>query len=108
MIAGLQKVYPIIPHEIDEPVLLSEAARPRAWSEVFEGFRFSDAGKGTSENGFNEIKCSQCNAAIRLHPVAQIFSELRVKYRIISHPEALHPGAVLLSFAASQSLQALD
>ncbi len=108
MITCLQKIYSIIPYEVDDSMLQGKAPRACAGSEIFERFRFADAGKRIFEDSLYEIKRPQRNASVRLRPVAQVFHELRLKNRITTHPKSQSPGAIPLSFEAPRPLQALD
>jgi len=89
-------------------MLLSVAPRPCAGSKVFQRFRFSNTRKGVSENVLDEVKRPQRNATVRLHPAAQVFSELRVKYRVTTHSKDLSLGAGPLLFVVFQFLRAPD
>ncbi len=56
MIARLEEVDTTISDEVDDAVLLCEAARPRTCWEVLEGFRFADATEGVLEDRFDHVQ----------------------------------------------------
>ena len=45
MISGLEEVYPIDAHEINDSMFLSQPSRPRPRSQIFQRLRLSDAGE---------------------------------------------------------------
>ena len=81
MIPPLQKIHPLIPHKIHEPVLLGDTAGPDAGGEVFEGFGFADALEGVAHDGFDQFQDAQGHAAVGLDPVAQVFAEFGLEDR---------------------------
>lgn len=81
MIPPLQKIHPLIPHQIHHPVFLCDAAGPDSWGEVFEGFGFADALEWVAHDGFDQFQDAQGHAAVGLDPMAQVFAEFGLKDR---------------------------
>ena len=52
---------------------------------MFQGFRFSKAGKGFPENGLDEVKNLERDLTIRFHPVSQVFPKFRMKNSLFLH-----------------------
>lgn len=76
----LQKIHPLIPDQIHYPVFLGQAAGPDAGGKVFEGFGFADAREWIAHHGFDQFQNAQGDTAVGLHPVPQVFPELRLEY----------------------------
>jgi hypothetical protein len=79
MIAGLEKVYPIIAHQIDEPMFLGESPRPYAGALIFQRFRFAKTSKGVTHNRFNQFKGAEGNFSLGFDPIAEVFSKFWLK-----------------------------
>ena len=56
VIAALKKVYSLTLHHVDEPVLLRNAPRPDAFSEVPEGLRPTDSSKRLTQDSVYKVR----------------------------------------------------
>ena len=83
MVSCLQEIDLLIAHQIDQPMLLGNAARPGVGHEILERLRFSDARKWIAGNGFNQLEDTQCGRAISLNPKAQVFHKLGLEDELI-------------------------
>lgn len=79
MVSGLQEVNLIFAHQVNDAVLLRQPAGPCPWSQVSKRLRFACPGKGISQNGVDQVKCSQGKFPVGLHPEMQVFNEFGVK-----------------------------
>jgi len=70
VIAGLQKVYPIVAHQIDEAMLLCQPAGPNACPQMLQRFGFANPPERGAQNGFNEVEGAQRDPAVRGDPIA--------------------------------------
>ena len=61
-------------------MLLRKATGPCARMQILKRLRFSRTSKGISQDCLNQIKCPKRCSPVDLHPVAEIFDELGVKY----------------------------
>ena len=82
MIARLEEVDAVVPNEVDDAVLLGEAARPRSGCYVLQGLRLANPDEGVAENRLYEIQTPEGDPTIGLHPVSKVLSELRLKDRL--------------------------
>lgn len=80
MVPRLEEINAVVPHQVDDAMLSSEAPGPDAESEVFQRLGPSDAPKGVSHDSLHDIQRTQGDLAIRFHPVPKVFSELRMKH----------------------------
>ena len=56
MIARLEEIDALITHQINDPMLLRQPARPGARRKVSQGFGLANALEGIAQNGFDQIK----------------------------------------------------
>jgi hypothetical protein len=78
VITSLQEIDAIVLDEIDDPVLLREAPRPRTCGEIFERLRFSNSVERIAKDRFYHIERAQRDTAIRFDPMAKVFAKLRL------------------------------
>jgi hypothetical protein len=76
VISGLQEIDLLVGNDVDDAMLLSQASRPRAGSEVFERLRFSDSRKRLAHHRLYDLQNAQCDLTILRYPEAKIFAEL--------------------------------
>ena len=81
MIPPLQKIHPVIAHQIHQPVFLGDASGPDAGRQVFERFGFADALERVAHDGFDQFQDAQGHAAVGLNPVTQVFAEFGLEDR---------------------------
>lgn len=81
VVAGLEKIDSIGPHEIHDAVLLRDATRPRIRCEVAQRLWPTDALKRITPHRLDKIDDTQSDASIILNPVPEIFAELRLEDR---------------------------
>ncbi len=84
VIASLEEIDPLFTHQIYEPVLLGDSARPSAWAQILQGFGFSNALEWVAYHGFDKRYDPERDFSILLDPVLQIFNELGLKDSIPS------------------------
>src|SRR5205085_7266697 len=75
-IAGLQEVDAVAGDAVGDAVLLGQAARPDAGPQVLQRLGLANALEGIANDGLDEVEGPQRDAAVRLHPVAQVLAEL--------------------------------
>jgi len=80
MVTRLQKINSILADQVNNAMLLREAARPCTGRKMLQWLRLSDAGKRFSQNGFNQIKSPKCRLSVRFDPITKIFPKLGMKY----------------------------
>ena len=96
MIAGLQKIDSVAADKINDPVFLSETARPNAGRQIFERLWFPKAALWIAKNGFDKREDAERNIPVCFHPIFKVLDELRLKNRItIYAAQDLPRGAVL-------------
>jgi len=83
VVPRLQEIDPPVTNQIDDAMLFGKSSRPCAAWEVFERFGLSDPGDRIAQDRLNEIKCSEGDLSIRLHPVLQVLDELGLEH---GHP----------------------
>jgi len=81
MIARLEKVYPQIANEVNEPVLLRYAPRPGSWCKVLERFRLPDPCERIPYDRFNKVQDTKGGLSIGRNPMFQILGEFRLEDR---------------------------
>ena len=90
MVPGLQEVDARRGDEIDEAVLLGQAAGPGAGELVLQRFGLADAGDGVAEHRFDEAQQAQGRGPVGLDPPGEVGQEVAVEERF-----ALAAGATL-------------
>ena len=80
MVSGLKKMDLCVTHEIHYPVFLSQSSGPGIRCQIFQGFRLSRSTEGITQDVFDQSQRAKGNSTIGLNPIAQVFSELRVKH----------------------------
>jgi hypothetical protein len=76
VISPLQKLHSVCPDEIHEAVLLGDAARPHASSQVFQRLGFADAGEGIAQHGTHQLQQAPGGALVGCDPVLQVIQKL--------------------------------
>jgi len=79
VVAAHKEVDAVIANEVDEPVLLCDATRPDVRAHVAQRFRFAYSAKGVAHDGFDQVKHSERDPAVRFNPEPEIFAELVLK-----------------------------
>jgi hypothetical protein len=92
VIAAHKEIDPIIPHEIHEPMLLCDSARPNMRAHVAQRLRLSDAAERIAHDGIHEVQDTQRDTAVRLDPEPQIVTEFILESRNALR-SALSPSA---------------
>ena len=62
-------------------MLLGDPPGPSAGEQILQRLGLTDASEGIAQNRLDQLENPQCNGAVRLHPVAQVGSELRMEDR---------------------------
>lgn len=95
MVPGLEKVYPLFTHQINQPVLLGYATRPCSRRQVLQSFRVANAIEWIAKDVLNELNDSECGFSIVLYPVLQVFNKLGLKdgFGILTRQGRPRPGA---------------
>ena len=81
VIPAHQEVDALIPDQVDETMLLSDSAGPDISTEMPQRFRFSDALKGVSHHGFDELENPKRDLPVGTDPEAQVLPELVLENR---------------------------
>ncbi len=76
MVSALEEVDPIVAHQIDESVLLSDPARPHIRADVPDRLGLSNPLEGVSGDPLHQVHDLECDAPIGVDPETQIFPEL--------------------------------
>ena len=76
MVSALEEVDPIVAHQIDESVLLSDSARPQIRAKVPDRLGLSDSLEGVSGDPLHQVHDFECDTPIGVDPETQIFPEL--------------------------------
>jgi hypothetical protein len=79
VIASLEKIHPVIAHQVDEAMFLGQPTGPDTCREVLQRFGLANTSERVMQNGLNQIEGAQCDPTIRGDPVAQIFAEFWLK-----------------------------
>jgi hypothetical protein len=79
MIPGLQKINPIVRDEVNDPMLLGQAARPGPRENVLQGLGLPDPRERLSQKRLDELEQAQGDLSIVLNPELQILTKLRMK-----------------------------
>ena len=79
MIAGLEKVDAAGANQVNDPVFLCKAARPRARWKVLERFRLANASKGVAERRLDNSESTKRHLPVGFHPEPEVFDELRLE-----------------------------
>jgi len=80
VVPRLQEIDPPIANEVDDSMFFGKASRPGSAWEVLEGFGLPYSRKRIAQNRLYKIKSSEGDPSVRLHPVLQIFNELRLEH----------------------------
>jgi hypothetical protein len=81
VIAGLEEADSVGANQVNDPVFLCEAARPRARWKVLERFRLADATKGVAEHRLDNTESTKRHLPVGFCPESEVFDELRLKDR---------------------------
>lgn len=76
MVPRLKEVDAVVADEIDDAVLLGEAARPDSGAEVLQWLGLPQALEGVAENRLDEVEGPEGDAAVRVDPEPEVFEEL--------------------------------
>lgn len=79
MVPSLEKIYPFIPHHIDNAVLLRYTTGPCTWRQILQWLRFANSSKRITQYVFNELDNSERCLSIVLYPVLHVLDKLRLK-----------------------------
>lgn len=60
-------------------MLLCNPARPATRENILERFWFANISERVSQHGFNELEDSQSHLAVRVDPVTEILTKLRME-----------------------------
>jgi hypothetical protein len=82
VIPRLNKINPIIAHDVNETMLLGNPPRPDATPQIFKWFGLAHTAEWIRHDSFNKGKDTERGSPIHLHPIAQIFAKLGLKDRI--------------------------
>src|SRR4030042_1932516 len=85
VIPRLEKVDAVVADQVNNAVLLRQAAGPHAGGKIFQGFWLADPGKGIAQDRLDDGKRPQRDLSIGFHPVAQVLPELRLEYGFPPH-----------------------
>jgi len=82
MVPRLQEIDAVVADQIDDAVLLGQAAGPDAGGKVFQRFRLADSGKGVAQN--------RCHFSLTrsspIYPVDPLFPDLKPDCRCLIFP----------------------
>ena len=79
MIPGLEEVYPIIPYEVNDPVLETESPRPDSRPEIREGFGFSDSAERVAPHVQDDIQNANGVPPVYPDPVLEVLEKGRIE-----------------------------
>jgi len=82
VIPGLQEIDSVPGHPINQAMFLGDPPGPSAGEQILQRLGLADASEGIAQNRLNQLKDAQCNGPVRLHPVTQVGSELRMEDRL--------------------------
>lgn len=80
MIASLEEVDAAIADQVDETVLLGEAARPGARGQVLQWFGLPEPSERISEHGPDQVEGPWRCVSVRGDPIPKILEELQLKH----------------------------
>jgi len=81
MVSSLEEVYGIIRDTVHQPVFLANTTRRAACQYISKRLRLSQPLEWIPHHCLHEIQHSDCSAAFRPNPIAQVLPELRLKDR---------------------------
>jgi hypothetical protein len=84
VVASLEEVYPLVAHQIDNPVFPSKPPGPRPRSKVLERLRLSNAREWVAPDGIDDVQDAASDLAIGINPVPEILKELRLEDKLSS------------------------
>src|SRR5438105_9499691 len=76
MVARLEEVDPVVAHQVDNAVLVSETPGPGAWHAILQWLRTPDAPKRIVHDSLDEVEGTQRHATVCFDPVAEILAKL--------------------------------
>lgn len=86
VVTGLKQVDAIGRDEVNDTVLLGEAAGPCVRREIAKGLGLTDSREGIPKNGLHEIHAAEGELSIGIDPMPKIVPKLRVKNRLSLSP----------------------
>lgn len=75
MVSRLQKIDPVVPHQVHEPVFLCDASRPHTGTKEAKGLGFPDPFERITYHCLNQLQHLDRRLAIVFDPVLQILPE---------------------------------
>src|SRR5260370_22902995 len=79
VIATLEEIDTIFPHQVDDPMFGGEAAAPYVGPQVLQRLGLTDSGEGIPHDGFHDLERPSRGFRIGLDPPGEIVAELIVE-----------------------------
>jgi hypothetical protein len=79
VVARLEKVDPNSANQVDDPVLLGEAAGPGTGRQILQRLRLPDSLEGVAHDRLDQVEGPERNPAVGLNPEPQILAKFGVE-----------------------------
>lgn len=81
MVSGLKEINTAGTHRVDQPMFLTDPARPGPREDVPQRFRFTDSLERIPHDRFNQVENPEGYAPVCFDPEPKVLTKLRVENR---------------------------